>query len=109
VSCCRRGRDVPIRGPVAGTYYAVASNGSPTFLNLGVDYPNPRRTTIVIWRENRAAFGAPERRYRGHTVCVRGRVDLYRGVPEIRGHVAVADLRRSVNRRVNWCQTPRGA
>jgi hypothetical protein len=77
------GRVATIRGPVAGTYYAVASNGSPTFLNLGVDYPNARRTTVVIWREHRAAFGAPERRYRGHTICVRGYVDTYRGVPEI--------------------------
>jgi hypothetical protein len=32
---------------------------------------------------NRARFGAPERRYRGRTICVRGYVDTYRGIPEI--------------------------
>jgi hypothetical protein len=77
------GRVATIRGRVAGTRFASASNGSPTFLNLGVNYPNPRRFTVVIWIEHRAAFGRPEVRYRGKIICVRGRVQSYRGVPEI--------------------------
>jgi hypothetical protein len=77
------GRVATIRGRVAGTRFASASNGSPTFLNLGVNYPNPRRFTVVIWIENRAVFGRPEVRYRGKTLCVRGRVKTYGGVPEI--------------------------
>jgi hypothetical protein len=77
------GRYATIKGPVAGSKYAASSNGSPTFLNIGVDYPNPRRVTVVIWGENRARFGSPERRYRGHTLCVRGLVEAYGGVPEI--------------------------
>jgi len=77
------GRVATISGPVVSTKYASWSNGSPTFLNLGVPYPNPRRLQVVIWGENRAAFGRPEIRYRGHTICVRGTVKLYRGVPEI--------------------------
>ena len=77
------GRLATIRGRVAGTRFASSSNGSPTFLNIGVDYPDPRRFTVVIWIENRASFGRPEVRYRGHTICVRGVVESYRGVPEI--------------------------
>ena len=77
------GRVATIQGRVAGTRYAASSNGSPTFLNLGVDYPNPNRVTVLIWSENRAAFGRPEVRYRGRTICVRGRVQSYQGVPEI--------------------------
>ena len=77
------GRYATIKGWVAGTKYAASSNGSPTFLNLGADYPSSRRVTVVIWFENRARFGAPERRYKGHTICVRGFVDTYAGVPEI--------------------------
>jgi DNA/RNA endonuclease YhcR with UshA esterase domain len=77
------GRTATIRGRVAGTKYAASSNGSPTFLNLGVDYPSSRRVTVVIWGRNRARFGAPESRYRGRTICVRGYVDTYRGTPEI--------------------------
>lgn len=37
----------------------------------------------VIWGRNRAGFGAPERRYRGKTLCVTGYVSEYRGVPQI--------------------------
>jgi hypothetical protein len=77
------GHTTTIRGPVASTKYAASSNGSPTFLNLGAAYPSLRRVTIVIWAENRARFGRPESRYRGHTICVRGLVDEYAGVPEI--------------------------
>lgn len=77
------GRYVAIRGRVAGGYHASSSNGEPTFLNLGFDYPNPRRFTIVIWQEDRAKFGAPERRLRGRTICVTGRVSEYDGVPQI--------------------------
>jgi hypothetical protein len=77
------GRVATVQGRVAGTHYAPSSNGSPTFLNLGVDYPNPNRFTVLIWSENRAAFGTPEVRYRGRTICVRGLVANYQGVPEI--------------------------
>lgn len=77
------GRVATIRGRVAGTRFASSSSGSPTFLNLGVNYPNPRRFTVVIWIENRGSFGRPEVRYRRKNICVRGRVTSYRGVPEI--------------------------
>ncbi len=77
------GRVATIQGRVAGTRYAASTSGSPTFLNVGVDYPNPNRLTVLIWGENRAAFGRPEVRYRGRSVCVRGLVQNYRGVPEI--------------------------
>jgi hypothetical protein len=77
------GRVATIRGRVAGTRYASSSNGAPTFLNLGVDYPSERRVTVVIWGENRGRFGAPEVRYRHRTICVRGLVTTYAGVPQI--------------------------
>jgi hypothetical protein len=79
----RVGHVATIRGRVAGTRYAASSNGSPTFLNLGVDYPDSRRFTVVIWLENRPAFGRPESRYLHRTICVRGLVTRYAGVPEI--------------------------
>jgi hypothetical protein len=77
------GRVATIRGRVAGTRFASTSSGSPTFLNVGANYPNPRRFTVVIWIENRGAFGRPEMRYRRKNICVRGRVTSYEGVPEI--------------------------
>jgi DNA/RNA endonuclease YhcR with UshA esterase domain len=77
------GRVATIQGTIAGTHYATSSNGSPTFLNIGADYPSPSRFTALIWSESRAAFGRPEVRYRGHTVCVHGLVSTYQGVPEV--------------------------
>jgi len=77
------GRTSTVRGPVADSYYARSSNGSPTFLNLGRKYPDRARFTIVIWGEHRARFGAPEMRYRGRTICVRGRISMYGGAPQI--------------------------
>ena len=72
-----------VKGLVVDSYYARTSNGGPTFLNLGKPYPDKRRFTVVIWERYRSRFGVPERRYRARTICVRGRVSLYRGVPEI--------------------------
>ncbi len=77
------GRVATVTGRVAGATYASSSNGSPTFLNVGHNYPNPSRFTVVIWIENRAAFGRPEVKYRGRTICVHGLVSSYAGVPEI--------------------------
>lgn len=77
------GRVATIKGRVAGTHYARSSNGSPTFLNVGVDYPSSRRFTVVIWGSDRSRFGRPEARYAGRTVCVRGVIETYQGVPEI--------------------------
>lgn len=76
------GHVATLRGHVASTKYAAYSNGSPTFLNIGRPYPN-EGLSVVIWLENRGAFGRPEVRYRRHTICVRGLVRRYDGVPEI--------------------------
>jgi hypothetical protein len=77
------GRIATIKGRVVGTKYASSSFGSPTFLDVGARYPNPRRFSVVIWTENRALFGRPENRYRGRSICVRGYVSSYGGTPQI--------------------------
>jgi DNA/RNA endonuclease YhcR with UshA esterase domain len=77
------GHQMTVKGLVVGTKFARSSNGSPTFLNIGLDYPNPARFTVVIWGNDRSSFGAPERRYSGRTVCVSGRIEMYRGGFEI--------------------------
>jgi DNA/RNA endonuclease YhcR with UshA esterase domain len=41
-------------------------------------------TKIVwIWGGSRAKFGAPEETYRNKNICVTGRIESYRGEPEI--------------------------
>ncbi len=78
------GERVTLCGPVVGTHYAESSNGAPTFLNIGRDYPDPERLVVLIWGDDRANFPAPpEELYLGKDVCVRGEVTEYKGVPEI--------------------------
>lgn len=77
------GRVETVNGPVAGAYYASSTNGSPTFLDLGVGYPNPRRFTVLIWGRDRGKFRSPESTYLGQTICVRALIRLYRGHAEV--------------------------
>jgi DNA/RNA endonuclease YhcR with UshA esterase domain len=78
------GESVTVEGPVAGTDYAESSSGSPTFLNVGVDYPDPGRFTVVIWGEDRSAFSsAPESTYEGKTIRVTGSVSTYEGATQV--------------------------
>ena len=71
-------------GTVVGTRWASTSNGKPTFLNVGKDYPSPDRFAIVIWIDNRGKFSQPpEDYYLGKTICVSGLVDTYQGVVQI--------------------------
>jgi DNA/RNA endonuclease YhcR with UshA esterase domain len=77
------GNITTVKGRVVETYYARSSNGQPTFLDLGVGYPDPRRFTAIIWGTDRVMFGSPERRFYGRTICVRGLIKMYAGRPEM--------------------------
>jgi hypothetical protein len=69
---------------VIGATYASGSNGKPTFLNVGRNYPDPARFTVVIWGENRSKFSpAPEIQYKDKTIYVYGLIELYQGSAEI--------------------------
>lgn len=78
------GQEVTICGPVVGAHYASSSNGRPTFLNIGEDYPSPNRFTVLIWGHDRDNFSQkPEEIYANLTICVHGKVEIYEGVAEI--------------------------
>lgn len=69
-------------GVVASAKYAQSTSGSPTFLNLDRPYPD-HIFTVLIWGTHRSAFGTPERAFEGKRVCVSGRIEMYKGRPEI--------------------------
>jgi hypothetical protein len=70
-------------GTVASARYAARSRGQPTFLNFDQPYPN-QLFTVVIWGDARRAFPEPpERAYEGKRICVSGRIESYRGLPQI--------------------------
>jgi hypothetical protein len=78
------GQEAVVRGTVAATSYRPDVNGEPTFINVGKDYPDPARFTIVIWGEDRASFSsAPEVLYDGAKVCATGSVTKYGGLPQM--------------------------
>jgi hypothetical protein len=78
------GEAATVIGPVVGAAYASESRGRPTFLNVGLPYPDPNRFTVLIWINNRHNFAAPpEETYLNQTVCVSGSIDVYDGSVEM--------------------------
>src|SRR5580704_3039082 len=76
------GEQATVCGRVAGGRYAATTRGKPTFLDFDKPYPG-QLFTVLIWGENRAKFGTPEETYRNKTICISGRIQSYRGEPEI--------------------------
>lgn len=78
------GQQVTVIGPVASATWASGSRGQPTFLNVGLPYPDPGRFTVLIWIDARWNFpDAPEVLYANRTICVSGTVEMYEGSPEM--------------------------
>lgn len=76
------GENATVCGTVSGGYYAVRSNGEPTFINLDGRYPN-QKFTIFILGKDRHNFSSPERSYNGKNICVTGFIRNYKGKPQI--------------------------
>ena len=78
------GEFVTVCGPVVGAYFATSTNGQPTFLNIGKEYPDPERFTALIWGRDLEYFPFnPDEYYFGKTICVQGFVEEYQGTLEI--------------------------
>lgn len=78
------GEQATIAGPTISTVYASDSRGQPTFLNIGKDYPDFGRFTVVIWGYDRDNFSfMPEVEYNSKMICVTGLVETYKGIPQI--------------------------
>jgi hypothetical protein len=78
------GEYVTVCGPVEGAHYAQESNGKPTFLNMGADYPDEERVSVLIWDDYRYNFPfEPELHYLGKWVCVYGFIYSYRGISTV--------------------------
>jgi len=67
---------------VKGTVAKVSVSGSgTTYLNFGGSFPN-QTFTAVIFTSDAAAFSNPKQ-WEGKRVIARGKVELYKGKPEI--------------------------
>ncbi|MGZ3749630.1 MAG: hypothetical protein ACXVLT_07675 [Flavisolibacter sp.] len=77
------GDSIVVCGKVASARYLEQSKGSPTFLNLGNAFPN-HLLTVVIWSDVRRTYeSAPEKVLLGKTICIAGKVELYKDKPQI--------------------------
>jgi len=79
------GQVVTICDHVRSTKYAETSRYRPTYLNLARPYPE-QLVTIVIWGADRDQFDEPERFYDGKRICVSGKLEAFRGKPQIVVH-----------------------
>lgn len=62
-------------GPVVSTFTATKSYGSPTFLNVGLDYPDPAGMTVIIFDDYVGNFPTdPADAYDNTTICITGTV-----------------------------------
>ena len=67
---------------IASTRYAHGSNGAPTYLNFDKPYPE-NDFTVVVWGRDRGNFPYKPEDLKDHQACVYGRIDDYRGKPQI--------------------------
>ena len=75
------GENGTVCGKVADTRY-LESGRRPTFLNFDQRYPN-HTFTAVIFGEDRAKFGVPEKDYLDKDICVTGKIEDFSGKPQI--------------------------
>jgi DNA/RNA endonuclease YhcR with UshA esterase domain len=76
------GETATVCGKVASTRYVSSTKGQPTFLNLDKPYPQ-QIFSIVIWGSARSKFGKPELDFKDKQICVTGKIEEYRGTPEV--------------------------
>jgi hypothetical protein len=74
------GETVTATGPVIGTH--VTTGGSALILNIGKDFPDPTRLSIMIKTDPNNPV-SPDT-YQDKTVTVTGKIELYRKAAEIK-------------------------
>ena len=77
------GDSVKVCGHVYDTYYAVRTENTPTFINIGAKYPD-QKLTVVIWGDVRKKFeGNPEEVFKNKQICITGKLEIYKDKPQI--------------------------
>ena len=74
------GETLTVTGPVMGTH--TTTGGKSLVLNIGKDFPDPTRFTIMIKTDDKNPASADT--YTGKNVTVTGKIELYKKVPEVK-------------------------
>lgn len=82
------GDSVHVCGKVFSARYFENGKNAPTLLNVGAAYPN-QLFTVVIYSDVRTQFAtAPETGFKDQTICINGKVEMFRDKPQIIIHDA---------------------
>ncbi len=77
------GDSVQVCGVITGGKYLAQAKTGPTLLDMGGKYPN-QLVTLMIPKANRGNFSyEPEKKLLNQQVCVFGKVQNFKGKPEI--------------------------
>jgi DNA/RNA endonuclease YhcR with UshA esterase domain len=77
------GKTVTVAGKVVDGRYLASTGRQPTLLNIDKPFPN-QIFSIVIYGDDRKSFGyKPEEALLNKNVLVTGKVELYKGKPQI--------------------------
>ena len=76
------GKEATVCGVVDGARYAENSEGQPTFLFMGGNFPG-HKFSARIWGRDRGAFDPAPETLAGKVVCVTGEIRTANGRPEI--------------------------
>lgn len=77
------GKKCTVCGTVVSTRFNSGSKTQNTYINLDYTFPN-QVFTIVVKGEDRPNFSyLPEVHLKGKSLCVRGEVDIFNGVPQM--------------------------
>jgi hypothetical protein len=77
------GQQANICGTVVNTRYAARIKGQPAFLYLNKRYPQ-HIFTVLIWGFDRSKFHkSPETFYKNKKICVSGKIEQSKRIPEI--------------------------
>jgi hypothetical protein len=77
------GDSVVLTGKVAGGRYFPQGEGVPTLLNIGAPYPHQLLTVVIRGTARKEFAGAPEKDLLNKEVRVAGKVELYKGKPQV--------------------------
>jgi hypothetical protein len=83
------GATLTVTGPVVGTHKV---SGGHVVLNVGKDFPDSKRFTAFVTLGDDHAD--PDTTYKGKTISVTGKIELYHDIAEIRAKAADVKIQK---------------
>ena len=75
-------QEVTVQGKVEQVVHLTSVRGKPTYFNMGGKYAD-NKFTLLLWESNKHKFTKGAQFYEGKTIKVIGRIETYRGKPQM--------------------------